>query len=682
MSMRYFSHYLLTCAAAIALGACADDNDSGVVAPDAQSDAICFGVSATQGWPDEAPKASRAGNKPADMGCYAFINSERALMIANRKYERNSLDIYTSEHNVYWPGAHTTLDFYNYAPYGAPGLEFDATFGSPSFAYTIPADAADRRDLLLASATGIEGNHNSALSLNFHHALTAVTFTVPAYDGLSVSEIKFAGLHCSGKATFDTAGKPQWTVADGAGTDEYTFTLGETNYLIPQKLDDATMTVSFTLNGEAHTVSAPLKTAARPEWLPGTAVNYSLNILPTLEVTSTPQVDAHFVLCRATVKIGRIAKGRQWTLKASATGGGSDPVTIQRMADVNQFAQAGYWTDKIMNDGVMSNESARGTAEITGTGGETVDVMIFVPENTTGADRDITLELTPQGDTAPAVTHTITQLCPDPNGWERIDEDGTGMYGFCYDAQHVLVYNTDNGYWNGLSKLIWLGFTDYYIDNVYKARYNATTGTGYVSKIDYSVRVQVGILPVTVDTYYLLIDYTKLNNLDGIAQSPTDGLQNTVELFNYGGPAVANTLETTLWGMTHWAGSGKVYRERINSDSDYNVPENEDGTNITANQALAIILKKNRYNIDRKKNGEEVSDAPRLEASNIVWYLPASGEFSDFGTWGDGTVTPANTWSSTALNTVSADGVKQAYNGAGSESERTAMLHVRARRAR
>lgn len=677
--------------AVLALGSCTADED---VSPVADSGSICFGGS-IMGWPDpdvDAPR-SRAEKAPASMGCYAFYNynDEHALIISNSEYARNAAGIYTSYDVVYWPGSHATLDFYHYAPYGAAGLDFDPTYGLSSFSYTIPEVQSDRCDLLLASTPGVDGGLNTAKDITLKHALTAVSIDIAENMGsITVKDIKFTGLHCSGTATFDADGSVLWNTS-GAGSGEFTFAVGQQNYLIPQALDGAMMTISMIRDGKDLSITAPLKTQAYPAWKPGSVVNYKLKIVPVIEFDVTPVIDAHYVLCPVTLHIDRLAADRSWTLTVSTTGTGNN-VSVQRLSEVNEFVKQGYWTDKYMNNGVETTESARGSATITGKGNGDFDLMVFVPENAGSSDRTITLTITADDTGETLATHSFNQYCPDWNygGWERIDDGMTGMYGFYYTTKHVYVYNNSRLFESGQNSSV-------RATNNLVAKYNATDYTKVQTYSFEKFNSDLHWGSTTQWRFYVEIDYSKLNTLGGKAQSETEGLENTLALFLHGGSGVTQTFETALQAMRRREDTSQLaFRRRTsgtgrgsdpwtfeNGNDPDTVPMEIEGANLTGNQALALVLKKNRYNINKVIDSElGESQSPKLNVEDIVWYMPAVGEFAN-APWMDVTTTPpsektpdfSNMWSSTAVN----DGEK-ARLANGSSVSRSESHYVRARR--
>jgi len=652
--MRDIPETLLICAALLSLCSCEDEALNRF--PVGDSDSICFGVSGNVAWPEEATLRSRAEETVIeDMGCYAFINSEQALLINNGRYTRGASGIYTSSLAVYWPGSHTTLDFHNYSPYNAKGLEFDPVSGSPSFSYTIPAKETDRCDLLIASATGVPGDLNNALPLRFRHVLTAVNIDLGKNMGeVEFKKVTFSGLHCCGNVTLDASGNPVWAFPSDSRSDDFDFTIGKTNYLVPQKLEGAMMTIEMIRDGEETDITVPLKTDAIDEWVPGATVNYRLNIIPFFEFDPVEDLDAHYDMSVVNLHVSRLAAGRQWTLSVSSDDNAD--LTVQHYQDVNSFAKDGFWTDRIMNNGVVSTVSARGTKAITGIGNGDFQLMVFAPQNVGTANRTITLTVTLDNETE--ATQTITQLCPDWNGdagWERINDNENAQWGFSYEARHVYVYTQSEEYFTMLRR-------KRTVDNLIKS-YNAES---YVSTEEYKIKAGHW-------RFYVDIDYRKLNNFNDKALSATDGLTNTKELTLLGGTAVTTNFENALIALKRPNESANAVRPSGSDDYQYGVPESIPGSYHPDSQALTLIQKKNRHHLNKFVDDNYETTAPWIIVDEITWYMPAYGQFSPdaFGSlWPH---SPSDIWSSTAYPNAS-----QSYTGAGLIESRNNFHHIRA----
>jgi len=681
--MHYFHKIALISTIAITIYSCADDND---FSTPASSDSICFGVSGTVAWPDEQQRQSRASETPLDnMGCYAFINSQETLLINNLEYTRNASGIYSSSQVVFWPGNHTTLDFYNYSPYGAAGLTFDPTFGSPSFSYTLPVNASDRCDLTMAVAKNVPGDLNDTQPLLFRHALTQVKITIGTYIDKESLKITFSGLHDNGKITFADDGSPIWAIPDGIGNKDYAVAVSVSNYLIPQTLDGATMKIEMTSDGETITATAPLKTEAIPQWEPGKIVNYTLNMSPSYKFELIPdvtEIDAHYVMFDATLKVKSLEPNDKWELIVSADDNAD--VSVQHHADVNEYAKNNFWTDKkieINNGEITGTVSARGTNSITGGGNSDFRIRIFSPENISGENRKITLTAKLNG--IEVASHEITQLSPKGElGWEQIDDNEDGLWGFIYKSRHIYLLNRN--YITSFVRNLMEYFTMYTVDS-----YNAGN---YVSLVPFSKRRSSVFGDIYSDyCMYVDINYEKLNNLSEIDMSPIHGLSNTKNLFDHGGSGVSQTFETALTTMSILGAN--IYRPRnqtTDNDQYYieplsnmgYIPENHDGQYISDSQALLLILKKNKYNIYKETktvDREDVTtEAPKISLDDIVWYMPAKDQFSSFDTWtkadGSDGHAASEIWSSTGIIDTTND---KAFLGSGSDL-RTAKHFVRA----
>ena len=587
---------------------------------------------------------------------------------------------WTTQKLYYWPTSKDMLLSFT-AVAGMPDTgmvaDMSATASDLALRYTVPSDPAAQTDVMLAQSDQVNGSGiaDYCVPLNFRHICTAVRFRTGnelqpgRIEKITLSGIRSSGTYSGGRWQ-DLAGVQSFSIdtpvvisgEDTPGKDLYQ--TWQTFMLLPQTLgEDARLEVVFRdeISGSVRTLSTSL---AGQQWPMGKITTYYIGISPAfnLEFTTVPPVqDAHYVMCNTSISISGIAADAGWTLTAAASDGAD--VTVQRESEVNEYARQGFWIDKAMSNGVVQqNTSVRGTSVISGTGNvDNLEIRIFIPENVGEDSRDITLRL--QADGAPAVTsatQTVTQLCPAWNGstgWEQIYGDERGIYGFCYDARHVYVYNNSHGssqanrIVNQVQSLIdQYGASDY----AEVKRFDVITWVSYRN--------------------YVSIDYRRLNTLEGRSESASDGLRNTRELFTFGGTAISRNYENALIDMARVTDTSvKAYRER-SPDDPSSVPEIIRGTEINESQALGAVLKKNRYYLNTVKESEITTTAPMIRADDIVWYLPASGQFGTAPAWEAGN--PADYWSST-----SAAG-SDAYTGGGAVISRTALRSVRVARNR
>lgn len=567
----------------------------------------------------------------------------------------------------YWPDpASGNLSFTAISNAPADGFITDMQGAALSLEYTVPAKAEAQNDIMVAETDPVNGASDPGfrVPLSFRHICAGVRFRTGQLSQpgtitrISLSGIKnngtFAGggwSAVSGSQTFVVDAEAVTDTSTPPGTDLYAPYL--TMMMLPQDLGaEAKMEVVFRddITGETRTLVASL---AGQKWSEGKITTYQIGITAgfDLEFTDTPETqDAHYVMCNTAISVSNVLPATGWTLTATASDGAD--VTIQREADVNEYARQGFWLDKEMTNGHITTTSVRGTASISGTGAvSALPVRVFIPENTGDAERTVTLTLHIDGtSSSTAVSQTITQLCPDwqgSTGWEQIYGHEEGIYGFCYDAVHVYVYNNSH--------------------TVAPANRIVKQVENLIAQYDAGVYAKVTRYSVGIANYrnYVEIDYRKLNTLDGKAESAADGLQNTRDLFALGGTATTSNFENAILNMNRVTDSSvKAYRRRADNDPSA-VPQWIDGTHIGENQVLALVLKKNRYYLNTTTGEDVTTTTPLIHTDDIVWYLPASGQFGTAGTWAVGS--PADYWSSTAssgLNALTGSGATAARSDA------------------
>lgn len=115
-------------------------------------------------------------------------------------------------------------------------------------------------------------------------------------------------------------------------------------------------------------------------------------------------------------------------------------------------------------NGNVTTESARGSSSWSGTGNVTNKLFyIFIPENVSDKDRQISLTLRGTGD-ASTVSTTKVLLQKYPNwtdggfGWEVVDDDESGEYGFKWTRKVVYQFYQNHGEILGFGT-DWTGYT-------------------------------------------------------------------------------------------------------------------------------------------------------------------------------------------------------------------------------
>lgn len=558
----------------------------------------------------------------------------------------------------YWPD-NGSLRFLAWAPLDA---ELDESPVKPSedvnkttIKYTVPAELSKQRDLV-AAATGYnaspEGGVCAPVSLQFKHLCTAVvvktgaTMAPGTIKSVTVTNVRNSG-------TYDML-RSAWTLNDattsytvspnmatGSTTAEGTKLNADdaTFMLLPQTLGaDSKLEVMFhdNISGRDRLLTASLNGA---EWPMGKTVTYRLSITPEyeLEFTSEPQVqDAHYVIYPITIKVDNNLRGG-WKLTSN------DPTNVTFVEKYkndeakDKDEQLRAWLDK----GYWLKDYC-GTSTLTSTTTGEVKVYVFLKENITEADRDITLTLVPNGypEAAPA-TFNFKQYCPAWNngiGVERKQETDY-PWGFNWDSSMKITYSMPYGLLSGLRHLLFAIFGD----------------KKYVTSKGYALS--------HTNPWKVTVDFSKVPKLE-TATSPTDGLKNTWELYNFEGLSDAESIMNLL---ERWGG----------------VPDKQLPTNPVEYAAWACS-KKNPYSVIKK---DETSGGqsgtifvPILEQNDFVWYLPAKEEAPNMV---DG-IYPleGNYWTSTAINDPGTTAYKYTAGVSVSPEDRNNFIHVRAVRKR
>lgn len=544
----------------------------------------------------------------------------------------------------YWPD-NGSLRFLAWAPLDA---ELDESPVKPSedvnkttIKYTVPADLSKQRDLV-AAATGYNaspaGGVCAPVSLQFKHLCTAVvvktgaTMAPGTIKSVTVTNVRNSGTYdmLSSAWTLNDA-TTSYTVspnmATGSTTAEGTKLNADdaTFMLLPQTLGaESKLEVMFhdNISGRDRLLTASLNGA---EWPMGKTVTYRLSITPEyeLEFTSEPQVqDAHYVIYPIKIKVDPGLTGG-WKLKST-----SPKVTLRK--NLTELEEVGYWI-----------EEDRGTQTIEGTESGDITVYAFLEENVTNAERDVVLELSPKGfPSATPAKFTIRQLCPSWNadglGCERI-EGKKYQWGFLWGDNMKMVYTVPGWIlkkWWVEIVLTW--FNDY-------GKY------------------------ITVDrdswstSFRVTIDFNKIPS-PNVAKSPTDGIKNSSELYNFNGISDVSAL---IKRLENWGGT-------TNQTFPLNPTE----------FAVRAAVMKNKFNKEVQTSAGETIERPILKSENLVWYLPAKDEFSTLVD--DEYPLQGNYWTSTASDISEDDenAYKYILNSGASLEKRTTLLNVRAVRKR
>lgn len=599
-----------------------------------------------------------------------------SVYFANETYQfgRAGDQVHTSlsGQTYYWLDSDSQYDFFAYSP------STDMTFADgviDQFDFVVSEDVAAQSDIVVCSV--IDADYGMSVPLAFKHPLCKISLSQGAQmAGGTIQSVSFSGV--IGKGAYDMR-KDAWTTF-AADTATYTYACAQaTNpqasitgsqynfFFIPQTLGaEAKMKVNFTDSlGVVHNYVKPLSGS----WAAGRSYNYSLSISPQLDfIVADSVVDAYYNIVKVKVEAPDIRSGTEWAVSVAASDNAG--VSVEWQDNVNSFARMGFWTDNYVVNGTAT-QSARGSATTATVSGAVSDyVYVFVPENIGSSDRTITVSaITANGVLG---STTITQKCPawsGNTGWSQLDHTSLSDFGFSWNRSvaYVLPYSVSD---YGLET----DFSESQALSMLRSMISLGDASDFTRILTYYKYYIANIGDIW--HYYLYLDYSRCNVLAG--GSRTDGLSNTASLNDIGGTAATGAFEILVTRAAQGSAGGKsLFRLPSSAYSQENTVPRPSGIDNLSSSALCKVLKRNRFNYTVRQIGTAVLEYPSLSSSDLVWYLPAVGEFGDLPTEIVDPIIPSRCWSSTPIA-----GSTRAYLGNGVASSRSAMAQVRCCRSR
>ena len=627
---------------------------------------------------------------------YTDDEGSSSAYFSNLKFTKGSGDVFSSQGTTYyWPGS-GTIDFVAVA--NTPSSGFTPKMSSDgkleSFTYTVPTEATDQSDIIVATAKNVAGNKNASVLLSFKHIMSAVNVKIGKVVKGEIRSITFKNVYNKGEYLVDQG---VWVV-DKTSTENFAVVMNDhavtmednkfvssgsdakdtpvntaagTFMFIPQNPGEtAEMVIEFydsstglLYSDEAGADKPALRgTIADDNWEKGKTTNYMLSIDESFTLTIEPvgkKLDAHYIISQLNVTVNGI---NNWTIEAKASDGAD--VTIQSEVAANPLAKQGFWTDKVVDsDGKITSESARGSLSYSGTSSVTNMLFyLFIPENIGNTDRQISITLKGTGNASASTTKVLLQKCPNWTdvgfGWETVDDDESGTFGFKWTRKIAYIYP-----YSRLFAATARNHCQGFIDN-YGAGGNGFATVGTIS------------LGIGQNRAYILLDYSKLNNLEG-ADSPDNGYNNSIALYRQAGTTATSqfeTIVTTTMKMESGHETEPMFRYPTDNEISSGCPA-ESGKANDLSAIMEYIQKKNRYYLQKRTVSGDASGntyVPFFFETDLKWYLPAYGQFQYFtpdpNIAGDD---KANYWSSTAVN-----GAIYSHIGDGTQQDRDLEYRV------
>lgn len=610
---------------------------------DNSADTLCVRAVVTDGIGNNANKpATRAAMQTSMYNDFKVVAAVKENGNVGSQYYMNDVATKTGTNWVpskvyYWPGSNRQLRFLAWAPTDAVFQSVPNSPNTTTLKYTTPAEAKNQCDLVAAATDFIDSPANNGtctpVSLNFKHLCTAVIIktgeqmTAGTIKSVSLKGVKNSGTYdmvnsawtlTDSKADFTISPNQATTSTTPNGTD---LNAGESTFmLLPQTLGaDSKLEVEFhdNISGKDRILTASLNGA---EWPMGKTVTYRLSITPEYELNienTSEMLDAHYIVEPIKVKIGNLEPNAKWTLTAKIDGEIYNSIDVSVLLDNPEdgalnVAKQGFWIDKYVeikrNDEgeiiskKLTNQTARGTATVTGTGNLETNAYVFIPENIGNTDRNITITLKVDGSSdADAYKKTITQKCPSWNGnnvgYERFEKDNEGIYpfGFLWDRKVEYSYQ-------GFLALLFK-----WVANSYK--------TADVDYLTTKYTFQLWFKSITTAT----IDYTAINNSLNVGMNTEDGLENTKKLYTFKNIGSISELENDFDNLTIL---GYKWQNKKTEGGHYETVKNF---------AAKMAVMRNKFNIEKREQKDPEGNkvifyVPDIEENDIVWYLPASNE--------------------------------------------------------
>lgn len=611
-------------------------------------------------------------------------NNESISYFSNLEVSRDLSSGVCSSDTYYWPGSNfTRLEFLAVGPYAPEGLTPDNTILPTSFTYTVPEEAVDQTDIIIATpkysteSAAYPGNYGNQISnqinLNFNHILSAINVKVGDIPGGGViNSVSIKNLHNAGTYTVATGA---WTVTSESPTASYTIENtvevnentqsgtqinpeNATFMLLPQTLtENAVLEVNFThaLTNNNVTLSGKIADIT-PTWTKGNSYNYLINIAPDYTLSITEE-NVAISDCHYDTKIINITNEYSqvnWTLSSDVDWIKFRLVPADYETNENYAAYRDYWIGnhivKTINitidqttektEKTESEEEFPIISQLNGYGN--AKVLIYYYENiqtSTDNTRVATIYLKDEkGNLKDEIL--VHQFNPIWNGnlaYERIEEKN-GSYPWGFSSTRIVSYSypdlTPSWAKSGIGRLVWILLSIFQLQDWFLESAANTRGEVYSTfYTEYATSAPAGFITITpsggdgstewgkTNNWSVKLDYSKLNTINAIGT----GAENTKKILTYTGGATGSDAETYLVSyMTKGTESNTSDATTIPETAAYQaVKKNYWILNTTITNTTTIT---SEYD---PQHETKTAHSIELYNDNIQWFLPSNGEIAD-----------------------------------------------------
>lgn len=200
---------ILIAAAALALTACSNEEEGIGGLSSRANEAISFR-------PAMGTRATETTNANLQ-DFYATALMSDTTLFSQVEFTKNSDNFYVSQHDHYWPGDDTEVNFYAYSP-SADALGADVILTNSQkqlVSFVTPEDIADQVDFITANATGKKSQYETTgVPLTFKHQLAQIELRAKTDNTdyiYTVSGMRIGRAQTTGTFDFSTS---EWTLDD------------------------------------------------------------------------------------------------------------------------------------------------------------------------------------------------------------------------------------------------------------------------------------------------------------------------------------------------------------------------------------------------------------------------------------------------------------------------------------
>lgn len=655
-------------------------------------------------------------------------NNESISYFSNLEVSRDVSNGVCSSDTYYWPGSDfTKLEFLAVGPYAPEGLTLDNTILPTSFTYTVPEEAVDQTDIIIATpkysteSAAYPGNYGYQINLNFNHILSAINVKVGDIPGGGViNSVSIKNLHNAGTYTVATGA---WTVTSENPTASYTIENtvevnentqsgtqinpeNATFMLLPQTLtENAVLEVNFThaLTNNNVTLSGKIADIT-PTWTKGNSYNYLINIAPdyilTIEAENFTTADCHYDVREITISDDQNVG---WTLSSNV-----DWVKFRvKPTNYETNGYKDYWIENhtvqiieieynqaTEERNIVKDETTTYPITKTLKGSGNTNILVYFYENTetsTNNIRETPIALSDNKGNEKDY-FTVSQFYPlwsNNIAYERIEESDKGFpWGFA--STRTVTYTYPDfptpawvSDWGIIGAFIYWLFGDWFRQDYNAARteaYNTFYNTYFNTDSNEDTKF-ISMSGSENSKWSATLNYGNLNNIVATG----NGLENTIAILGYtGGSTTGSDAETWLIdnGLTSNGGSSTTDNTTITQTAVYQAIKKNAWVSSTVQTTTTVISEDGKTSSDTKTINEV-----NLAESGIQWFLPSSSEVAtllptacdDDNTNNDDAL-EGTYWSSTSA--ASPNSISYTAAGATATTSRTATHKIRAARSK